>query len=38
MAWHGSGGEANVQAFERDCLAVLVIFTFFPFDEKLTEI
>jgi hypothetical protein len=38
MAWNGSGGEAKVQAFERDCLAVLMIFTFFPLNEKLTEI
>jgi hypothetical protein len=38
IAWHRSGGEAKVQAFERDCLAVLMIFIFFSVNEKLTEI
>jgi hypothetical protein len=37
MAWHGSGGEANVQGFERDSLAVLMNFIFFPLNKKLTD-
>jgi hypothetical protein len=33
MARHGSGDEAEGHAFERDCLAVLVIYAFFPRNE-----